>query len=43
MALVILGDLAGEYCDLPKLESLWPAVTVLLGEEAGAGASGAVK
>ena len=43
IALVILSDLAAEYCDLPKLGSLWPAVIVLLGEEAGAGASGAVK
>lgn len=38
--LATLGDLS---CDLPRVGSLWFAVMVLLGDEAGAGESGAVK
>lgn len=38
--LATLGDLS---CDLPRVGSLWFAVMVLRGDEAGAGESGAVK
>lgn len=43
IALEILGDLGVVNCDLPRVGSLWFAVIVLLGDEAGAGERGAVK